>query len=205
MLSFERLASLLAWSRTTSPTTPGVSLNSPGIKTESTTSGAEVSLLFGGGQRTPSALPRIAIDGIFDNGFTLGGSLGAMASSGKSGGESSLASLSGALFAVRAGYFAATRNVGFWLRGGFTYVSASGEVPASGGASSSTTATVTSWNLTLDPQLVLIAAPRVGITLGPLFDIPIGGTDTITRGAESVERDYRSSAFGVTAGATAIF
>lgn len=57
----------------------------------------------------------------------------------------------------------------------------------------------------MDPQLVVVAAPRIGVTLGPLLDIPVAGTDKAESNGQTVELEYRSSAYGVTGGVAAIF
>lgn len=213
VLSFERLTTVLSWKQTSKAPTGSGSF-SAGATTDVSTSGTDVSFLFGGGERTPSSLPRIAFDGIFSGGFTLGGSLGLMSSTGKNESnalrqESALSDTSGALFGVRAGYFAASSRVGFWLRGGFTYLGATSEATVPGGNGSSLTYTakvsVSAWALTLDPQLVLVAAPRVAITLGPLFDIPIAGREKLEANGQTAEAEHRNSGYGITAGASAIF
>jgi hypothetical protein len=209
VLSLERLATALAWKQTS---TVEVSQGFGGAvrQVDYSSSGGDISLLFGGG-RTFSAVPRVAFDAIFRGGFTIGGSVGLVASAGKQEGnelrsESDLPSLGGALFATRAGYFLAAGKVGVWLRGGFTYVQASSEVDVATGAAVITTKTnVSAWCFTLDPQLVIVAAPRVGITVGPLFDIAMSGTDKTETGTQVAEADYRTSASGVTAGVAAIF
>ncbi|MDF3071500.1 MAG: hypothetical protein K0R38_7101, partial [Polyangiaceae bacterium] len=98
--------------------------------------------------------------------------------------------------------------VGIWLRGGFTYLTASaeGETSSTGSAPTVTTrTTVSAWAFTLDPQLVLVPAPRIGITLGPLLDIPVAGTDKTVTNGQTEELEYRSSAYGITAGVAALF
>ncbi|MDF3072255.1 MAG: hypothetical protein K0R38_7856, partial [Polyangiaceae bacterium] len=118
VLSLERLTTVLAWKQTTTLSTPsGGGFNSPATTSDATTSGTDISFLFGGGERTPSSLPRIAFDGIFNGGFTIGGSVGLMSSTAKSEsnafrGESAQADLTGALFGVRAGYFGVAGSVG---------------------------------------------------------------------------------------------
>lgn len=206
VLSFERMTTLLSWKQSVQvPSNFGGSSN--GSTTEISTSGADISLLWGGGERTPSSLPRIAFDGVFSNGFTLGGSLGVLSSSGTSKdstGESPLSDHSGYLFGFRAGVLLpASETIGIWLRGGFTHFSST----SSAGSSSTTSPkeSVTAWDFTLDPQVVIVAAPRVGITFGPLFDIPVAGTDRVENGSQVLEADYKNSAYGVTAGASAIF
>jgi len=95
----------------------------------------------------------------------------------------------------------ASGTIGIWLRGGFTHFSST----SSAGSSTTTSPkeSVTAWDFTLDPQVVIVAAPRVGITFGPLFDIPVAGR--VENGSQVLEVDYKNSAYGVTAGASAIF
>lgn len=209
VLSLERTITLLSWKQTSSVAASSGSFGT----TEVSASGADLSFLFGGGQRTPSSIPRVAVDGVFDGGFTIGGSVGAVSSTGKNDGnatrnESTLPSIGGALFGCRAGYLAKTGNVGLWLRAGFTYVSASSESETQtvvGSPPTTLKTKVSAWTLTLDPQLVLIAAPRIGITFGPLLDVPVAGTDEAEANGQTVELEHRSSAYGVTSGVAAIF
>jgi len=206
-------------------------------------SGTDASLLIAGTGRTASAVPRIAFDGFVDGGFTFGGSLGYQSSTAKREAtattpEADLATTSMFVFGARLGYFAVMSDrVGIWLRGGFTRASISAEATSTNnGVSATTKETQGAWNFSLDPQLVLVAAPHVGITLGPLLDIPLEGLAVRSGGFEGAfqrdvqqraerdadiplegpfkstgadgqtfERDYSSSAYGVTAGATAIF
>jgi hypothetical protein len=211
VLSFERMATLLSWRQAVKFETQSSSLAS--ATSEVAMSGTDASLLVAGTGRTASAVPRIAFDGIVDGGFTFGGSLGYQSSTGKqeataTAAEADLATTSVFVFGARLGYFAVTSDtIGIWLRGGFTRTSISAEsTSTSNGVSATTTLTQGAWNFSLDPQLVLVAAPHVGITLGPLLDIPLEGTIKSTAAdGQAVERDYSSSAYGVTAGATAIF
>jgi hypothetical protein len=206
ILSFERMTTLLSWKQSVQVPS-SFNGSSGGSTTEVSSSGADVSLLWGGGERTPSSLPRIAFDGVFSNGFTLGGSLGLVSSTGTSKdstGETPLSDHSGYLFGFRAGVILpATESIGIWLRGGFTHFSAT--TSASSSSTNAAKEVITAWDFTLDPQLVLVVAPRVGITFGPLFDIPVAGTDRVETGNQVLEADFKNSAYGVTAGASAIF
>jgi hypothetical protein len=219
VLSLERLTSLLGWRNTTRVETTSITgggFSGPTTATTTTdftTSGTDVSFLTAGAGRTISSVPRIAFDGVTSGGFTFGGYLGYLVSNGKDEGnsvrsESDLPEASMFVLGGRLGYLIeASPTVGVWLRGGFsrfTVGASATSINASGGTSTSEL-TVASWNLTLDPQLVLVAAPRFAITLGPLLDFALSGTSTLKSGDQSTERDFSSSAFGVTGGAAAIF
>lgn len=211
VLSFERLTSLLSWRNTTKVESPsGVG----GITTtDVTASGTDVSFLTAGAGRTVSSVPRIAFDGVAHGGFTFGGYLGYLVSSGKDEAtsfraEADLPAQSLLVVGGRLGYLIDTSGtVGFWLRGGFSRSSlgASTSSTSANGTTTTSEASVSAWNLTLDPQLVLVPAPRFAITLGPLLDFALAGTSTVKTGSESVENQYQAAAFGVTAGASAIF
>jgi hypothetical protein len=110
----------------------------------------------------------VAFDGILDGGFTFGGAVGYSTSS---------------VFTGRFGYFVAgSPSVGVWLRGGFTRFVGSAEAKvASGNALVDLKQTVGAYCLAFDPQLLPVAAPRFGITLGPVLDIPLQGKEDRTR------------------------
>jgi hypothetical protein len=200
VLSFERLTSILSWRNT-------VKIDD---SREIASSGADVSFLTAGVGRTASALPRIMFDGIVEGGFTIGGGLGFGSSSGSSDGTASgdLPTNTAFLIAGRLGYFLpASESVALWFRGGLTRTSITGQVQGTSSTGQPVTfdSTITAVNVTLDPQIVLVPVPHVGITLGPLLDLPLGGTSRAEGGGESAELDYSSAAYGVTAGASAIF
>jgi hypothetical protein len=215
VLAVERITSVLGWSNvsTAAPSDIGTS------STEVEVSGTEIAFLSAGGaSRTVSGVPRLAFDVVLDIGLSLGGSLGYVASV---DGESTIESNSSAdqprelpdqsisVFAPRLGLMLRPlENVGVWLRGGITRIGTSETVTFSSAAGSTRQHwDATLWQLSLDPQLVLVAAPRVAITVSALLDLGLSGTVESRREGDSAvfDTDLKSSAYGVSAGLAAIF
>jgi hypothetical protein len=180
------------------------------------TSGSDVSLLGSSGKSlNVFGVPRLAFDGMFQNGLTLGGSLSYLVVSGKTetstlvSGTRSQDEPTNAIFilAPRAGVvIAASKLLGVWLRGGFSRISQATDrkvVDAFSGAIVKTTSTATLVNLTLDPQLLINPVPHVGITLGALLDIGLGGSRELSTSTST--SDLTASSYGVTTGLVAIF
>lgn len=66
--------------------------------------------------------------------------------------------------------------------------------------------TATLWDLALEPQLVLVPAPRIGFTIGIVADVALDGlVETRISGAPNVETAIAHSAYGVSGGLAAIF
>lgn len=220
LLSVERITNLLSWSVTHTEEVTDFNSNFGAVATtlELERSGTDVSFLGSGGASTNVfSIPRVAFDGMFGNGFTLGGSLSYMVVSGKhelsTGGanKSSLddGSASVFVFAPRIGVMIpASPFVGVWLRGGVSRISISRDVHPFDGQSgeqlaSTVTSTLTLVDITLDPQLVLSPVPHVGITLGALLDIGVSGTAEIS--GSTTTQDVKASSYGVSGGLVAIF
>lgn len=219
MVSVERVTNVLAWG--VSEKTTSVTPNSGGFPETSDVeverSGTDVSFLGSGGvSDNPFAVPRLAFDGMFKNGLTLGGSLSYLVTSSKtevSQGTSKTSSdeptTSLFLLAARVGVvLPASPAVGVWLRGGVTRISRSTdirEINLSTGESRTTedSSTTTLVDLTLDPQLVISPMPHVGITVGAALDIGFAGTQE--RSNSTLTHDVTASSYGVTAGLVAIF
>lgn len=220
LLGVERVTNIIGWSATQTVEVNAV----PGFGTSQTVdlerAGTDVSFMGSGGVSTNLfSVPRVAFDGMFANGLTLGGSIGYLVASGEHQAlsgfsttqtvkiEDPTASLF--VFAPRLGIMIqASPYMGVWLRGGISRLSASTEareIDDSTGEqlTSTVTSTLTLVNLTLDPQLVFAPVPHVGITLGALLDIGVSGT--LERSTSPQERDYKQSAYGVTGGLVAIF
>jgi hypothetical protein len=220
VLSAERITGIVGWSQTNTRTRTTSEFD--GFPTTTTVdverSGTDVSLLGAGGFfDNPLSIPRVGLDYIFAGGFTLGGSLGYMATSGKiespdSGGvvrSEDTPTVDIFLFAPRLGvFFSASPNLGIWLRGGITRLGLSSEsedFDDINGTTTKFTSTVTLVDLTLDPQLVFSPAPHVGITVGPTIDIGLSGTVENSGSGGTVENDMTASSYGVTAGLAALF
>ncbi|MES1186717.1 MAG: hypothetical protein ABUL60_23080 [Myxococcales bacterium] len=203
LLSAERMSSVLSWSSTS-----GSSFER---------SGTDVSFLGSGGvTRNAFGVPRIALDGMFNSGLTLGGSLSYIVASGKN--ESTTGAIKNSMdeptssvfiLAPRIGVMIpASPKVGVWLRGGITRISVSTDSPTfdpqTGAAlTGSVTSTNTLVDLALDPQLVISPVPHVGIALGVALDIGLSGTSEVS--GSSFTQDIKASSYGVTGGLVAIF
>lgn len=214
VLAVERLTSVLAWSSVGKAS----SSSSGAQSTEVEVSGTDVAFLGAGGAgRTVSGVPRLAFDAVLNVGFTIGGSLSYVASTdaktsvaGVDSTSTSLPDQSVLLFAPRMGVLLRpSHNVGVWLRGGITRISTDETVVAvfPGGDVMRQQLSATLWHLSLDPQLVLIPAPRVAITIATIMDIGLPGTVEHRSGSGDAifETEIQSSAYGVSAGLAAIF
>jgi hypothetical protein len=222
VLSAERLSSILSWSQTSKTTgtvTDPINGGSFSASSQSEESGTDVSLLGAGGfVDNPFSIPRVGFDYVFGSGFSIGGSLGYMVTSGKSEDTDSdgtsrtqdRPTVDILLFAPRLGMFiGATPKLGIWLRGGITRLamSAERERDTIDGATIQTTQTLTLVDLTLDPQLVFSPLPHVGITVGPTLDIGLSGSveNSGPNVGSSTETELTTSSYGVTAGLIALF
>jgi hypothetical protein len=220
LLSVERITNLLSWSvtQTEEVTDFNSEFGAAATTLELERSGTDVSFLGSGGASTNVfSIPRVAFDGMFGNGFTLGGSLSYMVVSGKheisTGGANKRGLDDGSasifVFAPRIGVMIpASPFVGVWLRGGVSRISISRDVHPFDGQSgqqlaSTVTSTLTLVDITLDPQLVLSPVPHVGITLGALLDIGVSGTAEVS--GSTTTQDVKASSYGVTGGLVAIF
>jgi hypothetical protein len=218
MLSAERLTNLLAWSVTHTATVPSSSFNgSSTTQIELERSGTDVSFLGSGGVSSNAfGVPRVAFDGMFESGFTLGGSLSYLVTSGKhetadGTNKSSQDDPSSSIFvlAPRIGVMIeASPTVGIWLRAGISRISMSSEISVinldNGDVQTSTsTETTTLIDLTLDPQLVITPLPHVGLTVGALLDIGVGGS--VETSGSTNTTDIKESSYGVSGGLVAIF
>jgi hypothetical protein len=222
LIGAERLTNVLTWTHTRNVSLEGSSFGPNNIDLER--AGTDVSFLGSGGvSANVFGIPRLAIDGMFANGFTLGGSLSYMVTSGEheyvefNGSSNSGTTKSKVqdpassvfILAPRLGVMIpASPFVAVWLRGGISRISISTEqqlfdIDTGAALTSTVTNTDTLVNLTLDPQLVITPVPRVGITFGALLDIGVGGTSETS--VSSTVHDIKESAYGVTGGLVAIF
>jgi hypothetical protein len=128
------------------------------------------------------SIPRLAFDYLVIPGLTVGAALGYLHRSG-SGESTNMAGVTtsvdspsgnGLLFNPRVGYiFDFTPLLSLWARGGFTYYWAKNE-----GTLGNTTRkeSFDGLAITLDPQLVITPVPHFGVTVGPMFDLPLAGS-----------------------------
>ena len=94
-------------------------------------------------------------------------------------------------------------RVGVWPRVGVS--GASHSASEAGDDNPLIVSTVTTWDLTIDPQLAVVLAPRIVFMSGLLLDIGIAGKQSWDDEAGSQQRAYRSSAYGVSAGLAVMF
>jgi len=143
--------------------------------------------------------PRFGFDVVLDFGLTAGAALGYMRSHGSGDALSQPDSKSVVIGTPRIGLLVIpTSRIGLWFRGGVTAARTSVSIDAPEGWNSfSRSEPTVLWNLTLDPQLLIVAAPRSAIAFGVLADVGLGGS------FES--GTLRDSAYGMIGGLCAIF
>jgi hypothetical protein len=182
-----------------SQTRPGVP--APGLnKVVDTTSQTGFSLLLGGTPGSPPeatffTFPRLGLDYIVVPRITIGGDLLFYATLGGNSttetdftnGSSQTVTVSAPttlIFGVapRGGYILPLSDLfSLWLRGGFSFYTASTKVHTGNGNNATTTSNNTNqFALDLDPQIVLTPLPHIGITAGLTADIPIAGGHSVT-------------------------
>jgi len=132
------------------------------------------------------AVPRAGTDFALDNGITVGASVAFMkqfpSSRQPSRGvdaTSDVAYVSALTFAPRGGYFlAASSTVSIWFKGGLTFSSFERQWFTACGDSQTTHARKSAVvSLDLLPELVILPAPQLGLTIGPLLSVPLAGYD----------------------------
>jgi hypothetical protein len=144
------------------------------------------------GAITGYAWPRIGIDAFVTQGLSVGGALGFFYLDPEGAG-----SFTGFLFAPRIGYAAPlSPRLSIWPRAGVTYWSVSTETGTAGASS-----TQTAFALSIEAPLTILLAPRVGIQVGPTFDLGLGGSSSSTSsGGMSTSYDNKFTDFGVQGG-----
>jgi hypothetical protein len=179
VLSAERLFGYVH--STTGTTTAG------GLETSRSTDSFTLLTSPAGVSTTGYGWPRIALDAFVARNISLGGSLGIVHLS-PDGGDS----ITGFIVAPRIGYAGRlTSHLAIWPRLGFTYVQLSTN-PAGGGPD----ITLKSYALTAEVPVALFVTPGVALTIGPTFDLGIGGSRSL--GGASV--DSQVNDFGIQAG-----
>jgi hypothetical protein len=154
----------------------------------------------------PYNAPRLSFDYTVIPHVTVGGSFVVFFTPGANETEKSCASGMGCVtassgttsatlfgFAPRGGYILGiNRLLSIWPRGGVSIYSLHLSTPLNGGTgtgpSGNTSSTYTQFMVNLEPMVVLTPATHVGITAGPVVDIPVVGgvkTTTTTGGVSS--------------------
>lgn len=175
--------------------------------------GVEASLVGDVNQEafTPLVMPRLSLDARWANGFSLGAVLSYAARSAQrsSDVQDTLPSSESALLGPRVGWLRPlSNNVALWLRGGPTWAYRASSDPTSE-PGERRTLTEWQWAISLEPQLVVMPWPHLGLSLGGAFDLGVDGENELAyRGGpfpETSRMRETVSTYGITAGLLALF
>lgn len=145
-------------------------------------------------------MPRVGFDYFIIDGLSLGGSFTVHTISDNDEDSANDVSFTNILFAPRVGYaYMFGDVVGIWPRGGISYVHGSVDPDQGGGASSHYFA------FEIDVPLIIAPVKNFGITVGPLFDVTLGGSQTERLPPPEHTRDASLVLFGLSAGIMGIF
>lgn len=145
-------------------------------------------------------MPRVGFDYFIIDGLSLGGSLTFISISDNDEDSANDFTVTNFLFAPRVGYaYMFGDVVGIWPRGGISYVHGSVDPDQGGGSSSHYFA------FEVDVPLVIAPVKNFGITVGPLFDVTLGGSQTERLPPPDHTRDASLVMFGLSAGIMGIF
>jgi hypothetical protein len=224
IVSADRLFGINVWSVKNEPQPTPTNMN-PGNPSKD--SGTGINLLWGGdaGNGSPNApfysIPRVAFDYVLIPRLTVGASLGYFhrGSSRETTNNANVTtsrdnpSGNSILLHPRAGYvFDLNPLIAIWARGGFTYFWAKSEgmtTNMAGTVTITTKSSVDGFAVTLDPQLVITPVAHFGLTVGPMFDLPLFGsakTETTTGAMVATnETNVKTTNWGLTAGVLGYF
>jgi hypothetical protein len=202
ILSADRLSPVLSYVR---GTVGDVGDDSVYSTTRTSTS---LSLLWSGNPQDFYDIPRVGLDYAVASNFTIGGTAFAtlpltstrktnFAAPTDSGDDTSTQALG---VGLRGGYIARlTPRVSFWGRAGFSYTRVETDLPQD-----KLTQTLSQFALSLEPLLVIRAAPHFGVQLGPVIDVPLSGNLYEVSSASSAggptDIDASELHIGITAG-----
>lgn len=183
-------------------------------QSEVVTRGIEASIVGDLNQEpfTALVLPRLSLDARWANGLSLGGVLSYAARSAERSTDETPDTERGsesALLGPRIGWLRPlSNNVALWLRGGPTWaLRASSEPTAEPGERRDSVEQ--QWAVSLEPQLVVMPWPHVGLSLGAAFDVGVDGLNEVHyRGGSQrdVSRIHETvSTYGMTAGLLGLF
>jgi hypothetical protein len=193
-----------------------------------TTTSTTMSILYGSNGSTSDpffTVPRVGFDYVLIPNVTIGTDLVVLFTLGghttvetdtSNGGSSSVTTPSPAVtgFGItpRGGYILPLTDMfSLWLRGGFSYYTATSKTTTetAGGVPTTNSANVDQFALDLEPQIVFTPIPHVGFTAGVTADIPLTGGHSLntTTGDDSESASAHSSIFylGVELGMLAHF
>jgi hypothetical protein len=163
--------------------------------------------------------PRVALDVLVADGFTLGGSFGFFVgdreTSTTTGGNTMMDDLrpvtTAVVLAPRAGFAVGLGHVvSLWLRAGITYFNSGDEQRVMVGGNSITVANRTSGlAFDIEPTLLFSPFPHFAFTAGLVADVPLTGTQktetTVGNTTTTTSRDRTIRNFGVVAGLLGMF
>jgi hypothetical protein len=158
---------------------------------------------FPGDSRATFAIPRVGFDYFIIDGLSLGGSITVLSySNNDSTPRNQDFSVTNFLIAPRVGYaYMFGDVVGIWPRGGLSYVHGSYDPDWAEADRSSHY-----FAFEVDVPLIIAPVKNFGITVGPLFDVTFGGSQTDRRRiAPEQTRDASLVLFGLSAGLMGIF
>lgn len=143
--------------------------------------------------------PRVAVDYFIIDNLSLGGALGFYTISAEveddDAGEGS-----GFLFSPRVGYMVGiNERLGFWPRGGFTFVQDSVEGPGGGDVTDSASA------LSVEAPLYIGLAQSIAMHVALTIDLGIGGEEEADLGGINTNIDEEHTQFGLQLGMTGFF
>jgi hypothetical protein len=203
IISAERLSPLFSYARTKQDQGGGDS---------TTTSATSISLLWSGAIQDVYDIPRVGADYVLAPNVTLGGDLfitlptSSSRSTTMNGTTTSRDStkLSAFGIAARGGYIVPlAHGVSLWARGALSYIRL-GTTNPQGNMGNTSSSAFTQWGLSLEGLFVIQATPHLGVTLGPVLDLPLSGNlhteDTVGTATVSTDSDETQLHFGITAG-----
>jgi hypothetical protein len=215
-----RLFQLFAFDNVSQGSLTGVGGDVTSITNSSTST--TISLLYGSnGNSTQNGtsgdpfftVPRVGFDYVIVPNVTIGGDLIVLftlgghstvetdTSDGKSASVTSPnPGVTGFGIAPRGGYILPLSDMfSLWLRGGFSYYTATSKISTTNAAGVTTTdsTNIDQFALDLEPQIVFHPIPHVGFTAGLTADIPLTGgiSGTTTTGGDSATASAHSSIF----------
>jgi hypothetical protein len=182
MISAERLFGL---------TFPSVTTEDGGSGNKSTVSRTNIALLFPplSAVQSPYEIPRAAIDFNAASGFTVGGAIGFLSSTGKTktepvnapSTERDDATITMFLFSPRVGYALPLGPIfAFWPRVGVTYYNIGTERTTTGAMPTTVKTSNSGFAVDIEPMFVITPVNHFGITVGPTVDLPLSGTSSVT-------------------------
>jgi hypothetical protein len=204
----------------------------PGFGQEVSVSGTQIAFLGGGAstgydemQVNPYAVPRLGFDAVLNGGFSVGGSIVFLATSGSMTTKqispaatlettSDISSISALGFSPRAGFLIMfNETVGIWPRLGFSYISSSTKTKINQNSTNPAVNPPIELEskrsfISIDPEalLVITPVPHFGFTFGLQAAIGVSGSasnqdwNSVAAGVQTIESDVKFTNIGLTAG-----